>query len=68
MDILVSAAESGGIARCGQEFQIFGRRRREVDESAKPISQMGAVLCGWNIRTLGSSCRSKDRVLQGTTT
>ena len=38
MDVLVSATEGGGIARCGQEIQIFGRRRRKIDEPTEPIS------------------------------
>jgi len=63
MGVLVSATEGGGIARCGEEVQIFGRRRREIDEPTKPISLTEGVVYDENIHTSGSSCRGKGRVL-----
>jgi len=38
MDVLVSATECGGIARCGEEVQILERRRRKVDESESDVT------------------------------
>jgi hypothetical protein len=39
--ILVSVTNSGRIARGGEEVEIFGRGRDEIDESTKPVSQTG---------------------------
>jgi len=43
MDVLASAAEGGGIARHGEEFQMFGGRGCTIDEPTKPVSPMEAV-------------------------
>ena len=40
VDVLVSAAEGGRGAHGGEEVQILGRRRSEIDESAKPMLLM----------------------------
>jgi len=65
VDVLVSATEGGRGARCGQEVQIFGRRRRKIDEPTKRMSSTGAIAYEDNIRTLHSFRRSKDGVLPG---
>ena len=43
MDVLASAAGGDGIARGGEEFKLFGYRRREIDEPTKLMSLMEAV-------------------------
>jgi len=60
VDVLVSATEGGGGARCGQEVQIFGRRRRKIDEPSKQAPSTEAIAYEGNIHTLHPSRRSKD--------
>jgi len=63
VDVLVSTTNGGRGACCGQEVQIFGRRRRKIDEPTKPTPSTEAVVYEGNIHTLDSSRHSKGGVL-----
>jgi len=63
VDVLASTTERRGIARCDEEFQIFGRRRGEIDEPVEQRSTTEALTFDQNVHTSGSSCHSKGRGL-----
>jgi len=61
VDVLISATKGSGIACCGEEDQIFGRRRRKIDEAVEQISLTEGAVYDRNVHTSSSSCRSRDR-------
>jgi len=65
VDVLVSAAKGSGIARRDEEVQIFGRCRREIDESTKLMLLTEADAYDRKAQTSNSSCHGKDRVPPG---